>query len=102
MPELDLDLARAAVDLPGWQWMLGMLNYFHTHGGGDRAPDYRDPATAGCLLSMLGPGWVLTRGTASQGYRLTPYDPEVRQVEALSLGEACIRAAIARGGWGVR
>ena len=73
---------RAAVALPGWRWMPGMLNATDgsRYTGGGRwawddprrvpaegidpfvdSPDPDDPATEGCLLALL--GGVLLRVT---------------------------------------
>ena len=76
--------------------------------GGPRVPDYRDPATAGCLLHLLGEeAWrVACVGAAAGAFGWTVLDdPDDYAVDAVlrfftpTLGEACIRAAIARGGW---
>ena len=98
---------RIAVSLSGWRWMPGMRN---DRGGrlvvGDesarRTPDPDDPATAGCLLAMLGPGewdnvapgsavapngegwWAWVNGDWSEG---------------MTLGRACIAVAEALGRW---
>ena len=98
---------RIAVSLSGWRWMPGMRN---DRGGrlvvGDesarRTPDPDDPATAGCLLALLGPGewdnvapgsavapdgagwWAWVNGDWSEG---------------MTLGRACIAVAEALGRW---
>ena len=67
MPTTPEEWGRAAVALPGWRWMPGMLGQ-NDVGGTDRImdhteasqpnldllPDPDDPATAGCLLALLG------------------------------------------------
>jgi len=102
---------RVAVSLPGWRWMPGMLqwrtgpwmgsrrsvdsDYFDTgHEArvmkGDTWPDPDDPATAGCLLALLGPyadEVVYDCGMWTYG---VAFD---------TLGRACIAAAEALGRW---
>ena len=113
---------RIAVSLPGWRWMPGMLACHGSwsarvverkrtggarlSGGGDVGhgcwPDPDDPATAGCLLALLGQpvevrlyhkasvtrfphvGCLVTDGTVGTGS---------------TLGRACIAAAEALGRW---
>ena len=98
---------RVAVSLPGWRWMPGMRN---DRGGrlvvGDesarRTPDPDDPATAGCLLMLLGPGaW----DNVAPGSAVAP-DGEGWWAwvhgdwsEGMTLGRACIAAAEALGLW---
>jgi hypothetical protein len=138
-PTLD-SLAVVAVTLPGWRWMAGMLATAEGHkplrlaveeipfvwwgsdGGkqdgawclqGDAVPDLTDPATAGCLLEMLGKGrpwedrvcdvillpqnmhspatWSVRVARASRCYNGTH----------IHLAAACVLAAQARGGWTV-
>lgn len=121
--DLNLDLARAAAALPGWRWMAGMVGIVSRAAPLEdikfrrtdlpqivnvrAVPDYRDPATAGCLLSMLGDDALFVEKAApGMGWlHILPLLP--RQDYAGSdcyptLGEACIRAANARGGWGER
>ena len=120
---------RLAVSLPGWRWMLGMLarplgyRALRVDGEGqtwgvcqdeqtdqspwpfawDWLPDPDDPATAGCLLALLGPGeW----DNVAPGCAIDPcgegwwawvngdYWPE-----GMSLGRACIAAAEDLGRW---
>mgnify|MGYP003658600165 CR=1 FL=1 len=122
--------SRVAVGLPGWRWMPGMrvrngdvrqwgtltavhpdghVDYwdpeFEEHFTGkhpswlDIDPD--DPATAGCLLALLGPyacslhdaeGWMAGVGSpAGAKFRVTH--------SGSSLGRACIAAAEAIGRW---
>ncbi len=71
-----MDLARRLVQMPGWAPMPGMLMAQWAPGQpehgkptiryevaglddfDDEIPDITDPATAGCLLDMLGDGWA--------------------------------------------
>lgn len=66
MTEAQITLARRALACKGWRWMAGMLTHFEHDGRSVRVtmpaawgsstaiPDLSDPATAGCLLSLLG------------------------------------------------
>ena len=117
---------RIAVSLPGWRWMPGMLDTagdrlgevtlhdgvravtappWWTYGWRERLPDPDDPATAGCLLALLGaevvvyaprglddfdPDWVIN-------YRVDTHTTITGR--GLSLGRACIAAAEALGRW---
>ena len=128
------DWGRLAVSLPGWRWMPGMLakplgyRALRVDGEGrtwgvcqdeqtdqnpwpfawDWLPDPDDPATAGCLLALL--------GSLKHGSRAWYYEPEGdwsarvldrptgRVIECAggwqaSLGRACIAAAEALGRW---
>ena len=110
-----------AVSIPDWRWMTGMLNrkdgprymgsarwawdepYRH-HAQGiadDDWPDPDDPATAGCLLALLG----------SERHNVTPGSAiaadgrgwwawvDGEYIERMTLGRACIAAAAALGRW---
>ena len=110
------DWGRVAVALPGWRWMRGMsipatednrealvdyppsLLYVSEAGSDERGevadgedyPDPDDPATAGCLLALLGPyadEVVYDCGMWTYG---VAFD---------TLGRACIAAAEALGRW---
>ena len=117
---------RLAVSLPGWRWMPGMRTNFKARSIGDdlwldhddlrgsviyadpeegEVPDPDDPATAGCLLALLGaevvvyaprglddfdPDWVIN-------YRVDTHTTITGR--GLSLGRACIAAAAALGRW---
>ena len=117
---------RIAVSLPGWRWMPGMLehrfhrgwlkrrsidsDYFNT---GHEArltdqhawPDPDDPATAGCLLALLGPRAHMH--SPSCDWEETDYwefvirlsDNGERRVYGDTLGRACIAGAEALGRW---
>ena len=102
---------RVAVSLPGWRWMPGMRSNFNARSVGDdlwldrddlrgsviyadpddgEVPDPDDPATAGCLLALLGPyadEVVYDCGMWTYG---VAFD---------TLGRACIAAAEALGRW---
>ena len=124
------DLAIRITRLPGWHWMPGMVlggargqvrilsDQRHTgeprevavpdvgllvllpNGVGEWCPDLTDPATAGCLLALLGEDVVTNHesrrgdGTWTAHVRGLPY----RGV-GQTLGEACARAALALGRW---
>jgi hypothetical protein len=96
---------RVAVSLPGWRWMPGMLalppkaDRCQRDGQvmSGRLPDPDDPATAGCLLALLGPGVRVWMDGADGLWTV-----EVGGVRAsmhLTLGRACIAAAEALGRW---
>ena len=121
---------RLAVSIPGFAWAPGMRQsqpggpgfaiYVGTVGGGtaawhgfhgwggydDEGVDPDDPATAGCLLALLGEwnGYAREKYVYSNG-RVTPYRAVVRSCvdgithESTSLGRACIAAAAALGRW---
>ena len=109
---------RLAVSLSGWRWMPGMLGRWGRvtdrimdwseagQGNADIIPDPDDPATAGCLLALLGEwnGYAREKYVYSNG-RVTPYRAVVRSCvdgithESTSLGRACIAAAAALGRW---
>lgn len=107
------DWGRLAVSIPGWRWMPGILNgadgtryvgngafawedphRHHASGiGPDDWPDPDDPATAGCLLALLGrcavyddgPVWVCEHDRG-RGFGATP-------------GRACIAVVAALRPW---
>jgi hypothetical protein len=120
-----------AVSIPGWGWMPGMLNrrdgprymgstrwawddpYRH-HAQGiadDDWPDPDDPATAGCLLALLGPrltvydyGSYAEPGENGLRFRVVVYGaskgrPHWPPRDCKTLGRACIAAAAALGRW---
>jgi hypothetical protein len=112
------DWGRVAVSLPGWRWMPGMLQWRtgpwmgsrrsvdsdtgHEARvmGGDTWPDPDDPATAGCMLALLGPLGAIMDGLSLAGRM----DVWSRLMHALmhnpkGLGRACIAAAAALGRW---
>ena len=124
---------RVAVSLPGWRWMPGMLqwrtgpwmgsrrsvdsDYCDTGHearvmGGDTWPDPDDPATAGCLLQLLGEcnvsQRVWERKAISDLYPFTVRSMEYpadnrrnygQRGVGTTLGRACIAAAEALGRW---
>jgi len=122
---------RLAVSLPGWRWMPGMrdgddssrcVRVEFRHGaaydaifwdGEDEGvvesdqpasawPDPDDPATAGCLLALLGPGaWDNVAPGSAHAYDGDGWWAWVdgEWSEGLTLGRACIAAAEALGRW---
>ena len=108
---------RIAVSLPGWRWMRGMraLEWDgHPAGVGaiaDEAwPDPDDPATAGCLLALLGDPltrmfWYGINVTVRvnimppKGERVFIAEHGERGFNQPTLGRACIAAAEALGQW---
>ena len=127
MPERTAEeWGRVAVGLPGWRWMPGMsipendcnaaamiwgpggaTVYDDDRGHLDHGevdedydyPDPDDPATAGCLLALLGSeaGLVMLIGRAD-GFA-DWYDGIQWREDRLPLGRACIAAAEALGRW---
>lgn len=115
------ELGRIAVSLRGWRWMRGMSAlendenrelmvwgpcgeavYEDANGcpeftmiEGSDLPDPTDPATAGCLLQLLGAGasWLQMTTWAPDCARATPTAWRVGNVGPLDLGSACIIAA---------
>jgi len=108
---------RLAVSLPGWRWMPGMVASIGqatsrvddiAHPWPDDVPswpDPDDPATAGGLLALLGPGWcwqqtddgcIVSRHLIS-GFTLGVWDRNAHR--APTLGRAAIAAAAALGRW---
>lgn len=112
-----IDLARRLVACRRWRWMPGMLWSIgpepgwvrastgrvlsaHEDGGPVRAPrsclpDLTDPATAGCLLTMLvgvdpGGGWVVSY-VPDVGWRATSCDHDL---SGATCGEALARALL--------
>lgn len=131
-PEADAtaeEWGRLAVSIPGWRWMPGMrwvvpwleaAGRLHdsteaawyddprTDVKGESVPDPDDPATAGCLLALLGTGIYHLRlanmapdGTALWQYFCAESDDAGEQWSAvrLPLGRACIAAAASLGRW---
>jgi hypothetical protein len=116
------DWGRLAVSLPGWWWRPGMrcvvpprhdgaTGYqsrvtdagWLSHDDG-RWPDPDDPATAGCLLALLGPCVVTANGPngvrvgIDRGFGAGVSGKVFGSLED-TLGRACIAAAEALGRW---
>jgi hypothetical protein len=107
---------RVAVALPGWRWMPGMgcinpgMPQMWCRRIGDECsphysflvPDPDDPATAGCLLALLGSSaWDnVAPGSAREpdGAGWWAWDGS-QWSEGMTLGRACIAAAEALGRW---
>ena len=108
---------RVAVRRPGWRWMPGMLRqdgcrylghgrWVHPGAFGlrlslmDQWPDLDDPATAGCLLALLGPlGQVMDALSAQDRMDLWSALMYALMHDPSALGRACIAAAEAMGRW---
>ena len=106
---------RVAVSLPGWRVLRGIR--WRGENGAPMGsewqpwPDPDDPATAGCLLALLGDSWcvaieggffALWRREDSRALELLTideYQADSRLHIATSLGRACIAAAEALGRW---
>ena len=96
------ELAQIAVSLPGWRWLPGMLalppkaDRCSRHGQvmTDRLPDPTDPATAGCLLALLGPARDVLSHSCGELFWSPTTGPALR-----GLGLACIAAAESIGHW---
>ena len=97
---------RLAVSLPGWRWMPGMLDtknnrwrevtLQYCQEWRDSLPYPDDPATAGCLLALLGPG--VDTCSCGGSFDVTIMDSELSR-PGINLGRAAIAAAAALGRW---
>ena len=100
------DWGRLAASIPGWAVMPGLLDmdgdryvYLDVDEGNDAWPNADDPATTGCLLSLLGEvesvsadpdyGWVVR--VAGPG--------EIVCGRGSTIGRAAIAAAVIIGRW---
>lgn len=122
------ELGHAAVLLPEWRWMPGMLDGAsgwrwdgisfveqrarHPQAGNCISgvpahwPDLDDAATTGCLLAMIGP-WLrqlLPPRWEGEPWKIFVRDPAGGMrangwVQGLTLGGACIAAAKIIGEW---
>jgi len=93
-PRTAEEWGRLAVSLPGWRWMHGMQMLPLPNPG---LPDPDDPATAGCLLALLGPVQEAVWYTGDCDRWVVAVGEERRLYT--SLGRACIAAAAALGRW---
>ena len=115
-PKTAEEWGRLAVSLPGWRWMPGMLGFWSdTHGDvyrpridGHLGPwvksatagiDHDDPATAGCLLAMIGADDRPVSATRMTPLCVTVWRHGLGTHTAHTLGRACIAAAAALGRW---
>ena len=122
------DWGRLAVSLPGWRWTPGMVfGSLYAHGmnvrvqahdittdtdapdaywffpespPSDAWPDPDDPATAGCLLALLGPLGLVMDALSKAG-RMDIWSALMRALmhDPPALGRACIAAAKPLGRW---
>ena len=93
---------RVAVSLPGWRVLRGIR--WRGENGAPMGsewqpwPDPDDPATAGCLLALLGPGGSIN----ATGGRVTAWlcvDGARVEGSGTDIGRACIAVAEALGRW---
>ena len=100
---------RVAVSLPGWRVLRGIRwrgeNGVPMGSEWQPWPDPDDPATAGCLLALLGlgrPGWWVATTVLENGQhivRASRWGHARVEGQALTLGRACIAAAEYLGRW---
>lgn len=113
---------RVAVSLPGWRWMPGMRYFYGGFSAStgasedyiDRlweddagpydhavlpAPDPDDPATAGCLLALLGNECDSLMLLPNERGLFEWHNGSDWEEQSLPLGRACIAAAAALGRW---
>ncbi len=116
---------RVAVSLPGWRWMPGMsdisglialewvdekrtkMRCWDIHDpschGEYRTyyltPDPDDPATAGCLLALLGSSRAARQALKAAGHYDVAHRLHVAFMLNKDIGRACIAAAEALGRW---
>lgn len=110
---------RLAVSLPGWRWMPGMFVPSPGYGRLDDDdvsdhplyrlplrhadecwPDPDDPATAGCLLALLGDTFAHVATGFGDGFVVCLIvDGTTIEGTGSTLGRACIAAAAALGRW---
>jgi len=110
------DWGRLAVSLPGWRWMPGMRWCMPSSAPGPMRgrmvgdspsallllkgwPDPDDPATAGCLLALLGPVGAAQQILVAGGYGDGANLLHAAVLCGKNIGRACIAAAEAIGEW---
>ena len=112
-------IASAAVALPGWRWLAGMRWHVRrapplddiagylvhplppgSHPYPGALPDLSDPATAGCLLALLGP--AASRVSLADGTDfacLSDHPVSAGPPPPMTLGAACVAVALRCGRW---
>jgi len=68
-------------------------------GEGIDVPDPDDPATTGCLLSLLGPVYKAREALAKQGAHTIAARLSASLMLSAELGRSCMEAAIELGRW---
>lgn len=103
-------LSRRAVACKGWRWMPGMLAWrpdcppvrlAAIEDAGNALQEYRwlpdlsDPATGGCMLSLLGNSrWMVTANPEGFVVGTGRWDVLLAHARVGTLGEACAHALI--------
>lgn len=112
-------IASAAIALPGWRWLAGMRWHVRrvpplddiagylvhplppgSHPYPGALPDLRDPATAGCLLALL--GMAASRVSLADGTDLaclSDHPVSAGPPPPMTLGAACVAVALRCGRW---
>jgi len=79
----------------GWPWFPDGYGY----GQGIHVPDPDDPATTGCLLSLLGPVHEAREALAKQGAHTIAARLSRSLMLSAELGRSCMEAAVKLGHW---